>query len=154
MVHFEICVCKNEVGADILIKDQITIKSNIETVAHARHWAAHHAETADFDKNAVFAIELAVGEAVTNIIRHAYQNQPGHKIHLSLTIDEEKFSLCIRDFGRKFDPANHPPPNLDTPREGGYGIYLMKEVMDEVTYNTSPAQGTRLNLVKYRTTIS
>jgi serine/threonine-protein kinase RsbW len=142
------------VAADILIQDQITINSDIESIAHARHWAAQHAETADFDKDAVFAIELAVGEAVTNIIRHAYQNQPGHKIHFSLTIDDEKFSLFIRDFGRKFEPANHPPPNLDTPREGGYGIYLMKKVMDEVAYNTSLAQGTRLNLVKYRTTVS
>ena len=117
-------------AANIITQDQITINSNIENIADTRHWAAQYAKAAGFDKDAVFAIELAVGEAVTNIIRHAYNNQPGHEIRLSLTIDDTKFSLRILDFGRKFDPTNQPPPNMDDPREGGYGIYLMKKVMN------------------------
>ena len=139
-------------AANIIVQDQIIINSDIENIASTRHWAAQHAKTAGFNKDAVFAIELAVGEAVTNIIRHAYDNQPGHEIHLSLTIDDTKFRLRIIDFGRKFDPADQPPPDLDALREGGYGIYLMKKVMDEVTYDTSTLpQGTQLDLVKYRT---
>lgn len=140
-------------AANIITQDQIVINSDIENIADTRHWAAQHAKDAGFDEDAVFAIELAVGEAVTNIIRHAYDNQPGHKIHLSLTIDDAKFSLRIVDFGRKFDPTSQPPPNLDSPREGGYGIFLMKKVMDEVIYDTtSLSQGTQLDLIKYRTT--
>lgn len=130
----------------------MVIDSNITNIADARHWAAQHAAAASFDKDAVFAIELAVGEAITNIIRHAYDGQPGHPIRLMLTIDNEKLSLSIVDFGRKFDPGNLPPPNLDTPREGGYGIYLIKKVMDQVTYDTSLPKGTQLELIKYRTT--
>jgi serine/threonine-protein kinase RsbW len=140
---------------NIIAQDQIIIDSDIDTIADVRHWAAQHAKATRFDKDAVFAIELAVGEAVTNIIRHAYDNQPGHEIHLSLTIDEAKFCLRILDFGRKFDPASQPPPNLDTPREGGYGIYLMKQVMDEVIYDTTTLpQGTQLDLIKYRTIVA
>ena len=139
-------------AADIIIQDQIVINSDIENIADTRHWAAQHAKTAGFDKDAVFAIELAVGEAVTNIIRHAYNNQPDHEIHLSLTIDDTRFGLRIIDFGHKFDPAGQPPPNLDNPREGGYGIYLMRQVMDEVNYDTTALpQGTQLDLIKYRT---
>jgi serine/threonine-protein kinase RsbW len=141
-------------ATDIRIQDQLVIDSNIESIADARHWAAQHAAAGGFDQNAIFSIELAVGEAIANIVRHAYNNQPGFKIHLSLTIDNEKFNLRITDFGRKFDPVDLPSPNLDTPREGGYGIYLMKKVMDEVTYDTSPPQGTQLELVKYRSTLS
>jgi serine/threonine-protein kinase RsbW len=138
-------------AANTIIQDKIIINSDIEIIADTRHWAAQHAKAAGFDKDAVFAIELAVGEAVTNIIRHAYDNQPGHKIHLSLTIDDTKFSLQILDFGRKFDPDSLPPPNLDAPREGGYGIFLMKQVMDEVIFDTTTLpQGTHLELVKYR----
>jgi serine/threonine-protein kinase RsbW len=143
---------RNEVAADIITQDQKIIDSDIDNIAGTRHWAAQHAKAAGFDKDAVFAIELAVGEAVTNIIRHAYDNQPGQKIHLSLTIDDTKFSLRILDFGRKFNPANLPPPNLDSPREGGYGIFLMKKVMDEVIYDTTLPQGTQLDIIKYRTT--
>jgi len=146
---------KNGMAENIVTQDQIIINSDIETIADTRRWAAQHAQAAGFDKDAVFAVELAVGEAVTNIIRHAYDNQPGHEIHLSLTIDDTKFSLRILDFGRKFDPAKQPPPDLDAPREGGYGIYLMKKVMDEVIYDTTThPHGTQLDLIKYRATIA
>ena len=133
-----------------LTQDNLVIESDLEAIADARRWIAQHADHAGFDIEAVFAIELAVGEALTNIIRHAYDSQSGHQIHLSLKIDEAKLSLTILDFGRKFDPAKHPPPNLESPSEGGYGIYLIKKAMDEVTYHTSLPKGTQLDLIKYR----
>ncbi len=135
-----------------ITQDSLVISSHIDAITDARHWAAEHARKSGFSREAVFAIELAIGEAVTNIIRHAYQEQPNHKIHLSLTIDKIQFKVTIVDFGRKFDPDSHHPPNLDTPHEGGYGIYLIKKVMDEVHYDTSPPKGTRLDMIKYRNT--
>ena len=132
-----------------LIEDKLIIQSQIDAIAGVRHWAVQHARQAGFDSEAIFGIELAVGEALTNIIRHAYRGQAGHEIHLSLTIDETRLHLTILDFGHKFDPADHPPPNLEIPSEGGYGVYLIEKVMDEVTYHTSLPQGTRLELVKY-----
>lgn len=132
-----------------VVQKKLTIESRLEVIADARRWAAQYAKEAGFAKDDVFSIELAVGEALTNIIRHAYKDQPGHKIHLSLTIDKIEFRLRIRDFGQKFDPTHHPPPNLDVPHEGGYGIYLIKEVMDKATYNTSLSEGTELELIKY-----
>ena len=138
------------VDAFMNIQDNLVIKSELEAVTSTRHWAGQYAREAQFDTESVYAIELAVGEALTNIIRHAYQNEPGHEIHLALIIDETKFSLSIRDFGRKFNPTEHAPPDLSTPSEGGYGVYLIDKVMDEVTYDTSQSKGTRLDLVKYR----
>ncbi len=139
---------------NIPTQDNLVIESDLETIADARRWIAQHAGNAGFDTEAVFAIELAVGEALTNIIRHAYDGQPGHEIHLSLTIDAAKLSLIILDFGRQFDPTKHPPPNLERPSEGGYGMYLIKKAMDEVTYHTSLPRGTQLDLVKYRPQVS
>ena len=133
-----------------ILKDKLIIDSSLDKISQARRWAAQHARVAGFNSRDIFAIELAMGEALSNIIRHAYDGEPGHKIHLSLTIDEAKLSLTIIDSGRKFDPALHPPPKLDVPREGGYGLYLIKKVMDEVTYDTSAPKGTQLDLVKYR----
>ena len=133
-----------------ILKDKLIIDSSLDKISQARRWAAQHARVTGFNSRDIFAIELAMGEALSNIIRHAYDGEPGHKIHLSLTIDETKLSLTIIDSGRKFDPALHPPPKLDVPKEGGYGIYLIKKVMDEVTYDTSAPKGTQLDLVKYR----
>ena len=133
-----------------ILKDKLIIDSSLDKISQARRWAAQHARVTGFNSRDIFAIELAMGEALSNIMRHAYDGEPGHKIHLSLTIDETKLSLTIIDSGRKFDPAIHPPPKLDVPKEGGYGIYLIKKVMDEVTYDTSAPKGTQLDLVKYR----
>ncbi len=134
------------------ITEKLVIDSRLDAVIRARHWAARRARAAGFDGDAVFAIELAVGEALTNAITHAYHGEAGHEIHLALTIDPDKLRLGIRDFGRKFDLSTYSPPDLDVPNEGGYGIFLMRQMMDEVIYDTSCNEGTCLELVKYRST--
>ncbi len=132
------------------MKDQLVIDSQMEETVRARHWTAKHARLAGFDSASIFEIELAVGEALANVIEHAYESQPGQEIHLLVDIDDYKFCLNIRDFGRKFDTANYRPPNLDVAKEGGYGVYLIEQVMDEVNYSSPKGKGTQLTLVKYK----
>ena len=132
------------------ITEKLVIESRLEATVEARRWTAKHARAAGFDADSVFAIELAVGEALANIIEHAYGAKPGQEIHLTLTIDASKLSLLVRDFGRKFDKATYQPPNFNIPKEGGYGVYLIRQMMDEVTYFNPKGQGTELNLVKYK----
>ena len=67
-----------------------------------------------------------------------------------VTIDETKFNLNIRDFGQKFDKSRYAPPDLDIATEGGYGVFLIEQMMDEVIYIDPTGPGTELNLVKYR----
>lgn len=132
------------------VHDTLVIQSRLDAVADARRWAAERVRAAGFDEDAIFAVELALSEALTNVIRHAYGGDEGQEIHLALAINDEKLDLTIRDFGQKFDPADYTPPDLDEPAEGGYGVYLIHELMDQVTYDTSLPTGTQLNLVKYR----
>lgn len=134
-----------------VIKDTLIIESRLDRIAEARHWAAQQVRAANFDEEAIYAVELALSEALANVIEHAYGGDQGQEIHLSLAIDDEKLCLTVRDFGEKFDPTNYTPPDLDTPTEGGYGIYLIQQLMDEVTYDASLPQGTKLTLVRYRT---
>ena len=128
----------------------LVIESQLDQVGKARQWAAKLARKAGFDNEAVFALELALSEALANVIRHAYQGAGNREIRLSLAFDDEKLRLAIRDFGKKFDLTNYRPPDLSRPHEGGYGIYLMHELMDEVHYDTSQRHGTTLTLVRYR----
>ena len=130
---------------------KLVITSEPETIAQARYWVTKHLQNTDFEAEDIFAIELVVGEALANVVEHSYQGQKGQEIHLTLSIDDAKFQLQIRDFGQKFKPADYTPPNLDIPSEdGGYGVYLIYEIMDEVRYDTTLPQGTELKLVKYR----
>lgn len=131
------------------VEDRLVIDSRLEAVAQARDWLAERASQAGFPPSMINDLKLAFTEAATNVVRHAYGGQPGHEIILSLATDDEALTLTIRDFGRQFDTDRYQEPNLSEPQEGGYGVFLMHNLMDEVRYDT-PEEGTTLTLVKRR----
>lgn len=99
------------------------------------------------DMNSVL---LALEEACTNIIRHAYLYGQGTiRLHIALAPDSIVFSLYDR--GRSFDFDRAGAPDLDryvqTGRKGGLGIYLIRKIMDEVDYRTIGDEN-RLRMVK------
>ena len=129
-------------------EETLTIKSQSRRVVTARNWVAERARAAGFSTEDIFALKLAVSEACTNIIRHTYEGADDEDIVLSIGIEGDRLTLTVRDFGKKFDLSHYEPPDLDVPSEGGYGIYLILELMDEVEYDTSPPEGTVLRMVK------
>ena len=95
-----------------------------------------------------FEVVLAVHETCTNIIEHAYRNAPG-RVQVALTFLDQPHRLEIKlhDTGEPFDLAHVQPPNLDEAQTGGYGLFLIHRLMDEVAY--SPERGNnRWRLVK------
>jgi len=130
---------------------QLTIPSQLDRMLEVRLWVVEHAGVCGFDDRTLADIELAVTEALSNIIRHSYGGEAGHEIELELVADTEHLSLTIQDSGIKFDRSAYEIADLDAPRAGGYGVFLIEETMDEVEWDTSPRQGTRLRMVKYRT---
>jgi serine/threonine-protein kinase RsbW len=96
-----------------------------------------------------FEVVLAVHETFTNIIEHAYQAAPG-RVQLALTFLDQprRLEITLHDTGETFDLSEVQPPNLDEPQTGGYGLYLIHHLMDEVVY--SPERGNnRWRLVKH-----
>ena len=83
-------------------------------------------------------VQLAVDEAATNIIQHAYGDTGSGTLEISWAIDAGVLTIVLHDRGRAFDPALVPVPDIHSPFEdrqaGGLGIYLMNKLMDEVTY--------------------
>ncbi len=90
---------------------------------------------------ALEAVGLAVQEAATNIILHAYQREPGRPIHVAVRGDAERLEIAITHEGCDFDPNALPSPNFSGERTSGFGVYLIRELMDEVRV---PARPTRL----------
>lgn len=90
------------------------------------------------DLKTIYAVQLSVDEACTNIIKHGYPQESKGKIIISCILKEQKFVVNITDFGIPFDPTNMPKPDtkstLNDRKEGGLGIYFMREYMDEVSY--------------------
>jgi len=100
-------------------------------------------------------IQLAVHEVCMNIIEHAYANEPGGRIALTLTIEPplgtqaRRLIIELCDTGaHSFDPAAIAAPDLDVPQVGGYGLFLVQNLMDEVQYDPQPNDH-RWRLVKY-----
>ena len=96
------------------------------------------------------SILLAIEEACTNVIRHAYLYGRGSvRVHIAVAGDRVTFS--IYDRGRSFDFDRSGAPDLgryvQTGRKGGLGIYLIRKIMDEVDYRTIGDEN-RLRMVK------
>jgi serine/threonine-protein kinase RsbW len=84
----------------------------------------------------IYNVQLAIQEACTNIIEHAYGGQPDNRLSVTFTLDEGTHHLIIelQDTGQPFDETTVCPPDLDVPQEGGYGLFLMHALLDEVVY--------------------
>jgi anti-sigma regulatory factor (Ser/Thr protein kinase) len=94
-----------------------------------------------------YKVMLALEEAVTNIINHAFADvPPPHLIRVHLEINAELFVAEVVDNGRPFDPTSAPDPDLSLPLEertpGGLGIYLMRNVMDRLHYKHEAGSNT------------
>jgi sigma-B regulation protein RsbU (phosphoserine phosphatase) len=95
-------------------------------------------------------IVLAVDEAAANVIRYAYQGDLCQNIDFTFAITPDWLTIKIRDYGQKPDLEKIKPRALEEIRPGGLGTRFMKEVMDEVNYDTSPPTGTLLTMKKRR----
>ena len=98
-------------------------------------------------------IEVAVDEAVTNIIEHGYSEESRKpSIHLQFSLGRRRIMIDIIDKGKSFDFAGYSPPTFpDHWHKGhtrGVGLYLIQECMDEVHYDQLTNQRNRLRLVK------
>ncbi len=98
-------------------------------------------------------VVLAVDEAISNIIEHGYDPGARGTIEIEIESDAQQFKVVIRDMGRVFNPECLPNPDVvEHVRRGqkrGLGVYLMRQIMDEVRYKFKDGVKNELTLVKY-----
>ncbi len=92
---------------------------------------------------------LAVDEACTNVIRHAYGNCADERIVVTFLLGPDYLEVTIRDFGSGADPATFRGRDLDRIRPGGLGVHFIQSAADKVEYVTPPGGGTLLKIVKF-----
>lgn len=96
------------------------------------------------------AVIVAVGELCNNAIKHAYQGASGHPIVIALTTLPDRVVVEVEDEGAAYDPRGYAPPDLEALPERGLGLFLVRQSVDDVTFDTARPRGTRWTLVKYR----
>ena len=95
-----------------------------------------------------YNVQLAVDEAVVNIITHAYQDDPTGLVEITFRVRADRLVVQIRDWGLSFDPSLVPSPDLSHPQDHGYGVYLIRRLMDDVAYENEGEDGNCVTLVK------
>ena len=100
-------------------------------------------------------VKVAVSEACTNVIQHAFPPGEGlaqRSLTVRMDVREGELRLEVLDEGNGFDPKHLPRADPDevAEREGGLGIFLMQGLMDEVKIESAPGSGTRVLLIKRR----
>src|SRR5512137_2231809 len=115
---------------------------------------AKAAKEAGFDDNAIYEVQLAVDEAATNIIEHAYGGEGRGDILISYEVAPETLIFKLHDHGKPFDPKLVKNPKLHLKLEEvsprGLGIYWMRRLMDEVRFEFSSDGGNTLTMTKNR----
>lgn len=123
---------------------ELRVKSKTENLSRIRDFVSLNAHEAGIPDTIAENIMLAVDEACTNIIKHAYKLSPEGEIIININYDDEKFTVTIVDYGKSFDPDRIPRPDLQKyykeHRVGGLGMYLMKSLMDDVKYTSVPGE--------------
>ena len=113
---------------------ELTIASHPRWLRLIRQAVLEYARESGFDARDGNAITLAVGEAVGNVIKHAYQGRTDQTFSLACRTRGGFLEIEIRDSGCPFDPNGAPDLPPDELRPGGRGLYLIKTIMDEIEY--------------------
>ena len=131
----------------------IQVESRTERLIAVRDFVSEAARTFGFGDEDISKIALAVDEACTNVIKHAYRFDPTKIIHVSVTGENGTFEIAIKDDGVRFNPTQVQRPDmkeyLSHFRKGGLGVYLMKSLMDKVEYSIAPGKANEVRLTKY-----
>jgi serine/threonine-protein kinase RsbW len=133
----------------------IIYPGRFDSLASIGEFVAQAAEQAGLDAQAVYAVQMAVDEACTNIIEHAYGGEGRGAIECACRVGDEGLTVILRDQGRPFDPGSisHPDlcASLEDRKESGLGLYFMRCLMDEVRFEFTDS-GNVLTMVKRRGT--
>lgn len=126
-------------GSSVRSKRSITLTAQFENLDLVRDFVAESAEQCGLEPAAVYAVQLAVDEAFTNIVEHAYGGESLEQIECICQIVGEDLEVTLIDCGKPFDPSLVPGPNLNAELEdrevGGIGLYFIFQLMDEVQFS-------------------
>lgn len=119
----------------------LTIPSSTRFLEKVRRFVAEHAAEAGLDEMKVAQLKMAVDEACTNVIEHAYEGENEQPIEIAVIAGRKKLTIRIRDHGRTFDQRAYREPDLadyaKKRKSGGLGVHIMHKLMDEVAYRST-----------------
>jgi anti-sigma regulatory factor (Ser/Thr protein kinase) len=121
-----------------MIDRSLEVEAKLDSLRAVGLWLQDAAREGGLPYEVAFGLDLALHEAVENVVRHGCRDGGLHHIRLRLHADDRRVELVITDDAAPFDPRTLPVPA--TPRRiedvvpGGQGVHLMRHFTDEIHY--------------------
>jgi sigma-B regulation protein RsbU (phosphoserine phosphatase) len=133
----------------------VEIRSDLKELRQVREFVRSFCRNLpgpSMDEERADALELAVNEAASNIMKHAYHGREDQWIHLEGEAFPGSVSIRLHHLGDPFDPSAAPAPVLDGSRESGRGTYIISQSVDQVRYYRDERGRNCVDLMKIRNT--
>jgi serine/threonine-protein kinase RsbW len=138
-----------------MIHRELVVPNDTQYLATVRGEVTKVVEQSAFGQRDQKLLILAVDEAVTNIMEHAYDNDLEGELDVELILeaDASRFEVIIRDSGKEFDPSTVDIPDIAAHvgkgQKHGLGIFLIRQIMDEINYTYVHGEKNQLQMIKY-----
>jgi len=138
-----------------MVRRELVVPNDTQYLATVREEVTRVVEQSAFGLRERKLLILAVDEAVTNIMEHAYDNDLEGELDVELILeaDATRFEVIIRDSGKEFDPSTVEIPDIATHvgkgQKHGLGIFLIRQIMDEINYSYVHGEKNQLQMIKY-----
>lgn len=127
---------------------RLSVPAQAEYIALARLALSGLAEVAGLTEEQVADLKLALTEAVSNSVRHAYADGAGF-VSIAYELTGDALGVEVVDDGKGFDPDRPAPLEGEELTEGGLGIAIIRSIADEFELQSQPGvRGSRLRFVK------
>ncbi|MFU8789973.1 MAG: ATP-binding protein [Methylobacter sp.] len=139
-------MCNSIIQVEVIIPTQTKYLDLIGSIGE--HIAKKLDEFSGDREALAYHLNLVLTEATVNAIKHANHNNPKDTVKIAIHIQESELNIKVYDHGQGFDLEALPLPDLDHPQEGGMGLFLIRTLMDSVTY-TRHGDANILEIIKY-----
>jgi serine/threonine-protein kinase RsbW len=140
-------MCDSFIQVDVVIPTQTKY---LDLIGNIGERIAKKLDNFSGDKEALaYQLNLVLTEATNNAIKHTCTcEDPKNTVRITIQLIDDELNIKVYDHGQGFDLAAVPMPDFDHPKENGMGLYLIRSIMDSVTY-TRNTDNNVLEMIKY-----
>jgi len=117
---------------------KLVLPNDVSTIPQLNEFVDEVCENAEFDMPTTMSMNLAMEEAVVNVMNYGYPKGMLGNVNIEAQINEKRLKFVISDHGTPFDPTEKEDADVTLSVEerpiGGLGIYLVRQIMDSVNY--------------------
>ena len=120
------------------MEKSIILANDVSEISKLVAFVEEVGETLELAPDVVFNLNLVLEEAVVNVINYAYPKEEHQYIYLSAHLHDGSIVFVLTDTGKEFDPTLAPEADINLSADereiGGLGIFLIRQIMNEVKY--------------------